>query len=296
MNIGEWLHAITDGMTDTQGKLVTTALLFFIIWLVKRIALRSLSQVPIDQVAKYNWRKNITYIIYGLAVLSLIFIWSDRFASFATFLGLLSAGLAIAFKDPIANVAGWYYIISNRPFRVGDRIQIGEDKGDVVDVSIFRTTVVEVGHWVGADQSTGRVIHFPNYMIFTKPLKNFTELLDHIWNEIRLPLTMDSNWEAAKDILEDIIREAVPPVTDDVGKRIEEISEKYLIVSAKLTPIVYTSLENDGTIVLTLRYLCLVRQRRQTQHAITEKILRRITQRKDIFMAHQTVRIIGNEK
>lgn len=293
MNFGEWFHYLTDGLSPTQGKLVTTALLFFVIWLLKRIAVRSINQLPSDLSVRYRWRKNATYLIYGVGGLSIIFVWSDRFASLATFLGLLSAGLAIAFKDPIANIAGWYYLITNRPFRVGDRIQIGEEKGDVVDISMFRSTLIEIGNWVDGDQSTGRVIHIPNAKVFTIAILNYSELINHIWHEIRLPLTPDSNWQAAKVILQEIIAEHAPAIDDSIDKQLEEISEKYLIVSAKLTPMIYTSLEETGAIVLTIRYVCAVRQRRASANLITEAILTRFSGQKDIKLAHQMLRIVS---
>jgi small-conductance mechanosensitive channel len=292
MNFGEWFHSLTDGLSETQGKLVTTLTLLLIIWLANRIAIRSINQLPSDIAVRYRWRKNATYVIYALGVVSIIFVWSDRFASLATFLGLLSAGLAIAFKDPIANVAGWYYLITNRPYRVGDRIQIGEEKGDVVDISIFRSTLIEVGNWVGADQSTGRVIHIPNSKVFTMAIMNYSELINHIWTEIRVPLTPDSNWQLAKDILQGIIEEFTPKIDESVDKQLEEISEKYLIVSAKLTPIIFTSITDNGSILLTMRYVCMVRQRRQSEHIIYEAILKQLSNHSDIRLAHQLIRVV----
>jgi small-conductance mechanosensitive channel len=292
MTFGEWLHSLTDGLTETQGKLVTTLTLFLIIWLAKRIAIRSINQLPSDIAVRYRWRKNATYLIYALGTLSIVFIWSDRFASFATFLGLLSAGLAIAFKDPIANVAGWYYLITNRPFRVGDRIQIGDEKGDVVDISMFRSTLIEIGNWVDGDQSTGRVIHIPNAKVFTMAIMNYSELINHIWNEIQIPLTPDSNWALAKDILQGVIDEYAPQIDDSVDKQLEEISEKYLIVSAKLTPIIFTSIGANGAIILAMRYVCMVRQRRYSEHVLTEAALKELLKHSDIHFAHQMVRVI----
>ena len=77
-------------------------------------------------------------------------------ASLTTFLGLASAGVAIAMHDTIANLAGWFFIISRKPFKVGDRIEIGEIAGDVIDIRIFQFSLVEIGNWVDAEQSTGR--------------------------------------------------------------------------------------------------------------------------------------------
>jgi small-conductance mechanosensitive channel len=76
----------------------------------------------------------------------------------STFLGLVAAGIAVALKDPLTNLAGWLFILWRRPFTAGDRVQIGEHKGDVIDLRLFRFTLLEIGNWVHADQSTGRLL------------------------------------------------------------------------------------------------------------------------------------------
>ena len=280
-------------LSSIQGKLILSAVFFGLIWVLKTIAIRYLTQHVTDITTRYRWRKNITYIIYGIGLFSIIFIWSDRFASLATFLGLLSAGLAIAFKDPIVNVAGWYYLLINRPYRVGDRIEIEQMKGDVIDISLFRTTMIEVGNWVNAEQSTGRIIHVPNSKVFTVAIQNYTELINHIWNEISISLTADSNWEAAKKILENIAQNHTPPVDASINDRIAEISEKYFIMSAKHEPVIYTKLAANGCIVLTLRYMCMVKQRRTSEHQITEALLHELKSHNDIRLANQVMRILS---
>ena len=75
----------------------------------------------------------------------------------STFLGLLSAGVAIALKDPLVNLAGWGFIVWRKPFGIGDRIQLGDSRGDVIDQRIFMFTLMEIGNWVDAERSTGRV-------------------------------------------------------------------------------------------------------------------------------------------
>ena len=91
-----------------------------------------------------------------------------------------------------------------RPFEVGDRIQIGDQKGDVIDQRIFMFTVLEIGNWVDADQSTGRVIHIPNGKIFLETLASYTKGFEYIWNEIPVQVTFESDWRKAKNILESL--------------------------------------------------------------------------------------------
>lgn len=92
--------------------------------------------------------------------------WFKGIQSLATFLGLVSAGLAIALKDLVTGLAGWIFIIWRKPFGVGDLIQIGNNSGDVIDIRPFKFIIMETGNWVDADQSTGRITHIPNSSVY----------------------------------------------------------------------------------------------------------------------------------
>ena len=92
-------------------------------------------------------------------------------------------------------MAGWLFIVGKRPFTVGDRIEVDGSAGDVIDVSLFQFTMLEIGNWVDADQSTGRIIHVPNRFAFNKSLANFTQSFGFIWNEANVLITFESDWE-----------------------------------------------------------------------------------------------------
>ncbi|MGY8778909.1 MAG: mechanosensitive ion channel domain-containing protein, partial [Longimicrobiales bacterium] len=87
-------------------------------------------------------------VAFAIAALFLTQVWFTALRSVGTFLGLLSAGLAISLKDLVADLAGWAFIAWRRPFELGDRIQIGDHAGDVVDRSLFQFTIMEIGNWV----------------------------------------------------------------------------------------------------------------------------------------------------
>ena len=101
-------------------------------------------------------------------------VWIEAIGQFGAFLGLLTAGLAIALKDPLTNIAGWIFILTRQPFKLGDRVQIGDQAGDVIDIRLFQFTLLEIGNWVNADQSTGRIIHVPNGTVFTQSQANYS--------------------------------------------------------------------------------------------------------------------------
>lgn len=292
--IKDWLEYVSEGLSATQEKVLITLVVLFLLWGLRRLVLRSIMRLQSNIAVRYTWRKSVAYAIYLIGAIALAFIWSNQFGDFATYLGLLSAGLAIAFQDPIVNVAGWYFILLQKPFKVGDRIQVDDRIGDVVAINLFQFTIVEVGNWVGDEQSTGRIIHLPNARIFKAPVANYNEGLDYIWNEMRVLVTFESNWRKAKDGLQAILDEHAPKVGDLAKQELQEASGEYFIYYRKVTPIVYTSVEESG-VMLTMRYLCKPKSRRSTSCYLWEKVLDLFQEgaNHDLDLAYPTRRAIS---
>jgi small-conductance mechanosensitive channel len=200
----------------------------------------------------------------------------------------VSAGLAIAMKDPLVNVAGWFFILWRRPFDVGDRIQIGGHTGDVIDMSVFQFTMMEIGGWVHADQSTGRIVHVPNGKVFVDPQIVYTQgWFDYIWNEIPVLITFESNWKKAKEILQQIATTHSGHLIPLAEHKLKESPHEFIIHAPNLNPNVFTSVEASG-VLLTLRHLCEPRRRRENTQEIWEAILERFVGCADIDFAYPT--------
>jgi small-conductance mechanosensitive channel len=290
----EWLRNLFHvGLSDVQIKVVLTVLIFLVQWIVKRILLRSVNKIQSSQTARYNWRKTISYATNALAFVGIAFLWSNQFGSFATFLGLLSAGLAIAFKDPIVNMAGWYYIVFRKPFKVGDRVEVDKHVGDVVDISLYEFRVVEIGNWVNGDQSTGRILHIPNMRVFSSVIGNYNALVDYIWDETEVNITYESNWRKAKELLQEILLKHAPQIYEHAEEELKALSGEFFIQNTKLTPTVYTNVMEHG-ITLSLRYLCKPNRRRVAKEEIWEAVLDCFAVHEDIKLAYQTRRIVND--
>jgi small-conductance mechanosensitive channel len=242
---------------------------------------------------QYRWRKSSSYIAFAIGFLLIGRVWFEGFQAVATFFGLLSAGLAIALKDPLANLAGWAFILWRKPFEVGDRIQIGETSGDIIDIRIFQFSLMEIGNWVDADQSTGRIMHIPNGKVFTEVQANFSKGFDYIWDEIPVLITFESNWKKAKEILEKIVHNNAEHLSAGAEEKIKAASKKFMIFYTKLTPIVYTSVKDSG-VLLTIRYLCDPKKRRDSEQLMWEGILNEFSKSGDIDFAYPTQRFYNN--
>lgn len=274
---------------STQHKLFVSLLIFLLLWLIRISLLRIVWNKTRDIKIRYEWKRSLSLVIPLIGVIMVSAVWLPAFKQFGAFLGLFSAGLAIALKDPLTNFAGWIFLLFRKPFVVGDRVQIGEHAGDVVDIRIFQFTLLEIGNWVDADQSTGRIIHIPNGKVFVVPQANYTSGIHYIWNEIPVRLTFESDHLKAKLILQEIVNNYSRTVIKDAENKILEASKTYLIYYKNLTPIVYTKVKDFG-IQLTVRYLCNPRQRRGSEHEIWEEIIARFKQHPDIQFAYPTTR------
>jgi small-conductance mechanosensitive channel len=165
--------------------------------------------------------------------------------------------------------------------------------GDVVDIRPFRFLLLEIGNWVKADQSTGRVIHVPNAMVFKNAVANYDDAFGYIWNELDVVVTMESDWRKAKAGLERILLEHAEKLTPDVTTRIRLSAESMHIKFGKLTPVVWTSVVDNG-VSLTMRYLCKPRERRSSASAIWESVLDELGRMPDVDFAYATTRVFDN--
>jgi len=275
--------------TETLEKVFVTILIVVFLSLLRVLILRLVWKRSPDAKVRYRWKRTLSFIVPSLGVLLIGAVWIKAFEEFGTFLGLFTAGIAIALKDPLTNLAGWFFIIFRKPFAVGDRVQIGTHVGDVIDIRPFQFTVLEIGNWVEADQSTGRIIHLPNGKVFLEPQANYSSGFEYIWNEVKVNITFESNWEKAKSILEQIINELAEDIPVKAQKEILEASKNYMIYYKHLTPIVYTNVKEYG-IRLTVRYLCNPRRRRGSENEFWQKVLIAFKPEKDIQFAYPTTR------
>jgi small-conductance mechanosensitive channel len=294
------MNAITDWLQNAFGlspgavdRIVASLGAILVLWVLRRIVLAVVRHRTKDVRTRYRWQKTTAYVVAPIGILIVGRIWFEGIGSLATFLGLLSAGLAIALKDLVVNLAGWGFILWRRPFEVGDRIQIDGHAGDVIDFRIFQFTLLEIGNWVDADQSTGRIIHVPNGKVLAEPLANFTKGFNYIWNELPVLVTFESDWKKAKTLLEGIAVRHAAHLTDAAKQEISEVSRRFMIFYTTLTPTVYTKVADSG-VLLTIRYLCEPRKRRGTAQAIWEEVLEAFASEGNIDFAYPTYRYYDN--
>ncbi len=289
ITIREFLSTEIGINYDTQHKIIVSIIILILISIIRFVILRIVWKQTQSIKLRYNWKRSISLSLSLIATFLIGAVWLPAFEQFGAFLGLFTAGLAIAMKDPLTNLAGWFFIVFRKPFAVGDRVQIGEHAGDVIDIRLFQFSILEIGNWVDADQSTGRIIHLPNGKVFLESQANYTGGFDYIWHEIPILITFESNWEKAKKIINEVVNKHADNLSKSAAKEIFEASKNYMIYYKNLSPIVYTRVKESG-VLFTMRYLCNPRKRRGSENEIWEEILARFAQHPDITFAYPTTR------
>ena len=292
-NIYQWFQSNLNLNENLIHKITISLFIVILLILIQNLILKIAHKEVEDYKARYTWQKTFSYIIPVLTIIILGCLWIDDIKSLQTVLGLFSAGIAIALKDLVMNIAGWFFILWRKPFYVGDRIQIGGQKGDVADIRLFQFSIMEIGNWVEAEQFTGRIVHIPNGKVFTELIFNYNRGFNFIWDEIPILITNESDWKKAKRILMKITEKYTSGTSGEAREHLSETSKKFLVNITSLAPAIYTKIESFGT-SLTIRYLCLPRERRNTHELISEEILEEFTKHEDIDFAYPTHRIYSN--
>lgn len=247
-----------------------------------------------DDKTRYSLNK-VLFILSLVAVVVIgIRIWVEETQSLLISYGILAAGLAIALQDVLRNFVGGVYIMISGMYRVGDRISIADTAGDVMDVGIMSTTLMEIGEWVHGDQPTGRIIILPNALIITGVVHNFTKDHNFMWDEIALPLTYDSDWREAIRMVLDIVTEETRELTIQAEKEIERIGEKYYLPKKVVEPSIYASI-TDNWITLDIRYVTNVRERRILHDRITRRLMMAVSRTPTITIASETLEVHGTQ-
>lgn len=243
----------------------------------------------------YSIKKVVMNTIYVIIFLIFIFTFSDRFQGFYTTLGLAGAGITFALREVIVSIAGWFAIIFGDFFKVGDRVLLGGIKGDVVDLGIFRTTLMEIGDWVNGDQYNGRVVRVSNSFIFTSPVYNYSDRFQFLWDEITVPIRFGSDLNLVREILSDTAQEVIGSVSEEAKLAWYNMRKKFKLEDAVLEHQVFM-IFNDNWVEFSLRYVVDMKARRITKNELFTKLLIAFEEQgNSIQLASETFEIVDNK-
>lgn len=286
---------ITDILFDpTIGKIVSVIVIALIIISISKLIQRNISKVVKDNSSKYRVRKFINFFGFILIILAASIIYSDKLGGLTVAFGVAGAGIAFALQEIIVSIAGWIAITFGRYFKVGDRILLGGVKGDVIDISVMRTTLMECGEWINGDLYNGRVVRLSNSFLFKDPVYNYSGDFPFLWDEIVVPIKHGSDVNEVKAIFTEIADSIVGEYSKNANSAWIELVNKYMVENAQIKPLI-TLTFNENWINFTIRYVVDYKSRRGTKDQLFSKILEASKNTPDkIKIAYSTLEISQN--
>src|SRR5215470_15868044 len=236
------------------AKLICAILGVVVIRSVFRLMERILPPRFGDGDHRYRVRKTVIAAAYIIILIFLVILFEDRLKHVGFALGLFGAGIVVALQDVIASFGGFIAIEFSNLYRVGDRIQLNETKGDVIDISVMRTTVMETGNWVSGDLYNGRIVRIPNSSVLKGLVFNYSQGFRYVWDEIKIRLTLESEHWHAREMLLRVGKETVSDYLADAQAAWKQIVENYRVENPLLEPAV-TLQASGGALEFSLSYI-----------------------------------------
>lgn len=264
-------NAPLDLLRSYLPSIILLSALALAIFALRRLVIRSIDDVS----ARYRARKVVTYGGYFLFFIILLSLFSTRVAQFSVMIGAVGAGVAFALQEVIASIAGWVALSFANFYKPGDRVQLGGIKGDVIDIGILRTTLMEIGGWVNGDQYNGRIVRIANSYVFKEPVFNYSGAFPFLWDEFTLPVRYGCDWKLAHTLIDEAVNENVADFTQKSLALWKQVARNFMLEQARVEPMVTLS-ATDNWIEFTVRYIVDFQARRSTKDAIMRDILERI--------------------
>ncbi len=287
------LPSIPQVYLDIVWNLVLSLLILMLTWIANRAVNRVLRKRIRDDASRQTLWMLIRNTIIVLGVTIVLSIWFGFSGSFTVAMGILGAGIAFASQEVIGSLAGYLNIVTGGLYHIGDRIKLGTVSGDVLDIDLMRTTIMEIGEWVAADQYTGRRVDVANRLVFSEPVVNYTASWPYIWDEIMIPVTYECDWQRAAEIMMAHGQEYSERVQAPARAAFIEARRRYpALRDASVAPSLYTVM-TDNWVELTIRYVVDPRQRRGVKTELHRDLLQHFAEESAVTVASATFEIVG---
>jgi small-conductance mechanosensitive channel len=222
--------------------------------------------------ARYKVRKFVVFSGYLSILLFLAILFEDRLGRLSFAFGVAGAGVAVALQDMLASIAGAFSIGFSKLYAVGDRVQIGDTRGDVIDIGLLRTTLLETGNWVSRDLYNGRIVRIPNSTVLKGSVFNYSQGFHFIWDEIKVLFTTTSDCQLARKMLLRVAKEAIGEYLVEAQTSWKAMSDNYKSANPPLEPTV-ALVVNAGSLEFTVSYVVDYTKRIAMQDQLFTKIV-----------------------
>ncbi|GAB1405030.1 hypothetical protein MASR1M74_22090 [Lentimicrobium sp.] len=169
------MEQIKEFFTSDLGvKLITIVVSLLVIYILVTLIKKVIPKYISANESRYKTRKFVNIIAYILFIIIVLIVFSNQLTGLTVFLGVAGAGIAFALQEVIASIAGYIAIHTSNFYKVGDRVMVGGIIGDVIDIKLLRTSLMETGGWVNGDLYNGRITTVANSFVFSEPVHNYS--------------------------------------------------------------------------------------------------------------------------
>ena len=271
-----WLNLVYSGLAIFIGAIIY----YFLTTFALRIK---------EERVRFTFSKISLVMAVAVGIIILLVIWIQEVTYLALSLGLVAAGVSFSLQGPITSLVGWLVLAFERPFAVGDRIEINKVAGDVVDYGFFFIRVMEIQSWTEADLYTGRIMLVPTNWILSNAVYNYSKDFDYIWDKIWIGLLYGSNYAKISSDIKEIANSFTMQIREQAETAYKNVHKKYYIQEAALEPQVFVSF-NSNWVQIDLRYISLVRARSKTRSELSYRILQYL-EKNEITVASSSMNI-----
>lgn len=245
-----------------------------IYWIFRLVQKFSLGYVKEPESAR-RVASLINFFSYAISFLFFTSVFKDRLGGLTVAFGVAGAGIAFALQEVIASVAGWVALMFGNIYATGDRIEIGQLRGDVVSIGVLRTVLMEVGQWVKGDLYTGRVVVVPNSAVLKSPIHNYSTNFPFLWDEVVIPIKYGSDNKLARQLLLDAATEEVGEYVASAQSTWDQMLRTYALDRMSVNPTV-TLVLNDNWMEYTIRFVVDYKSRRSCKNRLFQNILDKV--------------------
>lgn len=272
--MASWLPSFVDA-AFLRNALVS--LIFFLILMAIRFIIRRalLRHDDIETEIRQRWLATLRNTIAGVFFLGMAFIWASQIETLAVSLVAIAAAIVLATREMILCLMGSIYRSSSRAYSVGDRIEIGGLRGQVIDLSLLSTTLLESSQ-AKRKGTVGRVLTFPNSLLLSQPVANETLLGHYLVHTIQISLERNEDWELAEAALLSSANEEVKEYAGDLAKHAKELQRSYGLEPPSLIPRVHVAMDDVKSIDLFLQLPVPLMRRKTIEQRILRNCLKQL--------------------
>ncbi|TNE52022.1 MAG: mechanosensitive ion channel [Bacteroidetes bacterium] len=280
---------LSDFLVQLVQFISWMAFILLVSWLIQKGITRTVS----DNTMRYRARKAVRFGGYFLILMLALITITARVQYFSVAIGLISAGIAFALQEVVLSFAGWIAIFTTNMYKPGDRIELNKVRGDVIDIGLTKTTLMEIGEWVGSDNYSGRIVQVSNGAVFKGPVHNYSSDFPFVWDEINLPVTYSSDIRQARQLINDVAQANLIEYANYSKEHWKRMVRKYLIENANVEPTLTMKL-TDNWVEFNLRYVVDYKRRRTTRDKLFTDILEAVDKTNGkVALASATIAITG---